>query len=121
MSKIKYVYDAWGNCTITHDSNGFASRNPFRYRGYYWDSDLGMYYLITRYYDPTTGRFINSDNLNYLDPHTINALNLYAYCRNNPIMCIDPMGTEAMEDCYRDNTDIDSRLLNSGAGFFGGY
>ena len=51
-----------------------------------------MYYLITRYYDPAVGRFISADNLNYLEPGTINGLNLYAYCGNNPVMNIDPSG-----------------------------
>jgi RHS repeat-associated protein len=88
----EYVYDAWGNCTIIQNTNGIGTRNPFRYRGYYWDEDLKMYYLMTRYYDPKTGRFINADSFEYLDPNKINGLNLYAYCRNNPIMCMDSGG-----------------------------
>ena len=64
-----------------------------RYRGYYWDKDLKMYYLITRYYDPKTGRFINADSFEYLEPQKINGLNLYAYCGNNPVMRIDELGT----------------------------
>ena len=88
----EYVYDAWGNCTVTYDTNGIGARNPMRYRGYYWDKDLKMYYLMTRYYDPKTSRFINADTPNYLEPKTINGLNLYAYCKNNPIMCVDPSG-----------------------------
>ena len=87
-----YVYDAWGNCTITKNTNGLGTLNPFRYRGYYWDSNLGLYYLISRYYDPQTGRFINSDSLDYLDPQTLGGLNLYAYCGNNPVMGVDPSG-----------------------------
>ena len=81
----EYVYDAWGNCTVTYDTNGIGARNPMRYRGYYWDKDLKMYYLMTRYYDPKTSRFINADTPNYLESKTINGLNLYAYCKNNPI------------------------------------
>ena len=88
----EYKYDAWGNCTIILNTSGYGSRNPFRYRGYYWDSDLGMYYLITRYYDPQTGRFINADTIEYLKPDKINGLNLYAYCGNNSIMNVDPTG-----------------------------
>ena len=90
----EYSYDAWGNCTIVSDSNGYGARNPFRYRGYYFDSDLGMYYLMTRYYDPQIGRFINADSYKYLAPDSINGLNLYAYCLNNPIMYVDPYGHE---------------------------
>ena len=88
----EYVYDAWGNCTIAFDTNGVGARNPMRYRGYYWDEDLKMYYLMTRYYDPRTGRFINPDIPKYLDPETLGGLNLYAYCNNNPVMNIDPSG-----------------------------
>ena len=88
----EYKYDAWGNCTIILNTSGYGSRNPFRYRGYYFDSDLGMYYLTTRYYDPKTGRFINADSIEYLKPDKINGLNLYAYCGNNPIMYVDLYG-----------------------------
>ena len=89
----EYAYDAWGNCTIVSDTNYIGRDNPFRYRGYYWDNDLQLYYLMSRYYDPQTGRFINADSLEYLDPKTIGGLNLYAYCGNNPVMRADPMGT----------------------------
>ena len=92
----EYVYDAWGNCTITLDKRSYGTKNPFRYRGYYWDENLGMYYLMTRYYDPKTGRFINADSFEYLDPERINGLNLYAYCGNNPIMNVDPSGHEVL-------------------------
>lgn len=89
----EYAYDAYGNCTIVSQQAGVGTLNPFRYRGYYWDSDLGLYYLQTRYYDPITGRFINADGLEYLDPQTLGGINLYSYCGNNPIMETDPHGT----------------------------
>lgn len=92
----EYVYDAWGNCTITLDKRSCGTGNPFRYRGYYFDNDLQMYYLLTRYYDPQTGRFINADTPDYLDPKTINGLNLYSYCNSNPIMNVDPSGHEVL-------------------------
>ena len=66
---------------------------PFRYRGYYYDTETELYYLQTRYYDPETGRFLSADDISYLDPETINGLNLYAYCGNNPVMCVDENGT----------------------------
>ncbi len=66
--------------------------NPFRYRGYYWDSETGFYYLQSRYYDPAIGRFINADN--QLSTGDFNGMNLYAYCDNNPVMRIDPTGEE---------------------------
>ncbi len=62
---ISYMYDAWGNIPRTIYTNGGAStpavNNPFKYRGYYYDSDLKMYYLQTRYYDPVNCRFISPD------------------------------------------------------------
>ena len=89
----QYVYDAWGNCKILLDVDGIATANPFRYRSYYLDVETDLYYLQTRYYDPETGRFISADSIDYLDPETLGGLNLYAYCGNNPIMAVDPMGT----------------------------
>ena len=89
----EYAYDAWGNCTVTNlTSSMIGTYNPFRYRGYYWDKDLNLYYLMSRYYDPVTGRFVNADSLEYLDPETIGGLNLYAYCGNNPVSRSDRTG-----------------------------
>ncbi len=97
---VKYVYDAWGNHEVRKadgseltDSTHIGNLNPFRYRGYYYDAETGLYFLKTRYYDPTTCRFVTIDDLSYLDPETINGLNLYAYCANNPVMAVDPEGT----------------------------
>ena len=87
-----YTYDAWGNCTIVNELQGVGHLNPFRYRGYYYDEETGLYYLMTRYYDPEIGRFVNADDVSYLDPETLNGLNLYAYCLNNPVMGYDPTG-----------------------------
>ena len=68
--------------------------NPFAYRGYCYDYDMGMYYLQSRYYDPNTGRFINADNTNYLDATgTVLGCNLFAYCENDPVNNVDPRGT----------------------------
>ncbi|MBO7148589.1 MAG: hypothetical protein J6V93_01910, partial [Clostridia bacterium] len=88
-----YTYDAWGNCTITLDTNGIGTLNPFRYRGYYYDSETNLYYLKSRYYDPATGRFINADEL--IDKSKILGFNLYGYCQNNPIMLVDDDGNLA--------------------------
>ena len=63
---ISYIYDAWGNFEMEYEDAAFdynAERNPLTYRGYYYDSDLGLYYLRSRYYDPNTGRFISPDKL----------------------------------------------------------
>ena len=61
--------------------------------GYYYDDEIGLYYLRSRYYDPATGRFLNADGQLNGD---ILGYNLYAYCGNNPVMNIDPSG-EAWE------------------------
>ncbi len=93
---VKYVYDAWGNHAVeVLDSTcaELSQLNPYRYRGYYYDTETGLYFLKTRYYDSEIGRFITIDGLPMLSAKTLNGLNLYAYCANNPVMNIDPMGT----------------------------
>ncbi len=65
--------------------------NPFRYRGYYYDTETGLYYLQTRYYDPEVGRFLNADG--YIGANgDIIGYNMYAYCSNNPANSIDSSG-----------------------------
>ena len=98
----KYAYTAYGECTVynaegTVNSSEFfiGNINPFRYRGYYYDRETKLYYLMSRYYDPLYGRFLNADGLEYLDPETVGGLNLYAYCNCNPVMYVDPTGTIA--------------------------
>ena len=92
---VTYMYnDAWGNHLVSY-SNGGASTgaqyNPFRYRGYYYDPDLGMYYLQSRYYDAKICRFINADG--YVSTgQGILGNNMYAYCGNNPVMRVDHTG-----------------------------
>ena len=90
----KYSYDAWGNCTVTN-ATGYAvgDKNPFRYRGYYYDTETGFYYVSSRYYDPEIGRFINADDIAYLGMGGLTSYNLFAYCGNNPVMGYDPYGT----------------------------
>ena len=56
---------------------------------YYYDRDTGLYYCKTRYYNPEWGRWLSPDDIEYLDPHSINGLNLYAYCFNDPINYVD--------------------------------
>ena len=92
---VKYMYDAWGVCTtvvIDENATDIANLNPFRYRSYYFDTETNLYFLKTRYYDPEICRFITIDDISYLAPDTINGLNLYAYCKNNPILYYDPIG-----------------------------
>ena len=72
---------------------GIGALNPIRYRGYYWDEEIALYYLNARYYDPEVGRFISQDSIKYIAPETLNGINLFAYCLNNPVMGKDPQGT----------------------------
>ena len=89
----EYKYDAWGKCEVTEvDNSGIGDINPIRYRGYYYDKETALYYLNARYYDPEVGRFISADSTQFLEPNTVNGLNLYAYCGNNPVMNVDPSG-----------------------------
>ena len=74
------------------DSSHIGNRNPFRYRGYFYDVETGLYYLQTRYYDPEIGRFLNMDDISYADPEQFHGLNLYAYCANDPVNNVDPTG-----------------------------
>ena len=89
-----YDYDAWGNCTVNTVNSNYTigNDNPIRYRSYYYDTDTGLYYLQSRYYDATIGRFINADG--YVGTSITDALsyNMFAYCMNNPIMYSDPTG-----------------------------
>ena len=93
---VSYTYDAWGNCAVSYvNGGGFtaAANNPFRYRGYYYDAEIGLYYLQSRYYDANVGRFINGDSEKALivaDNILVN--NLYAYCLNSPPTCCDING-----------------------------
>ncbi len=91
---ISYTYDAWGNFTTTYHNGASASTldNPFTYRGYYYDEDLGLYYLNSRYYDSNTCRFINADALISGANGSLHGYNLYAYCFNNPIILTDENG-----------------------------
>ena len=82
-----YEYDAWGN--ILASSGSMAEKNPLRYRGYYYDSETGFYYLQSRYYDPATRRFINADVYASTDSKNPISCNMFAYCENSPLIHYD--------------------------------
>ena len=90
---MRYVYDSWGkllSCTGSAAST-IGELNPFRYRGYYWDAESGLYYLQSRYYDPETGRFVNADSVLGANDDMA-TYNLFAYCGNDPVNCYDDDG-----------------------------
>ena len=87
-SVATYEYDAWGNVS---SSGRLAEINPLRYRGYYYDSETGFYYLQSRYYDPENHRFINADSYLSTGRGTV-AQNMYAYADNSPVMNTDSCG-----------------------------
>ena len=92
---ISYIYDAYGNVTTTYSNGGASSParfNPFKYRGYYHDSELGFYYLNSRYYDPKVGRFVNADEIVSGSDGSLQGKNLFAYCFNNPVNLDDSNG-----------------------------
>ena len=122
-----YTYDAWGNCTSSYATGATTAQkkivqmfNPFRYRGYYYDYDTGLYYLQSRYYNPATGRFLNADG--YVSTGTgLLGYNMYAYCDNNPVMYVDPMGFAVYIDldCDGENDLFPNNELDCIGG--GGY
>ena len=101
----KYEYDAYGKLIGVTTSAGIAitgetsiaNLNPLRYRSYVYDNETGFYYLQTRYYDPTTCRFINED-IYYDTGQGFNGYNMFAYCNNNPVTHSDLTG----EMCTRE-------------------
>jgi RHS repeat-associated protein len=86
-----YYYDAFGN--ILEQSGNFD--NSLRYAGYQYDEETGSYYLLSRFYDPVTARFLSRDT--YVgEPDDPLSLNRYAYCHNEPLRYIDSDGHIAL-------------------------
>ena len=90
----RYEYDAFGKILYAYGDPIISALSPFRYRGYVYDTETGLYYLQSRYYDPVTGRFLNADI--YCDTQTGTPLstNMFSYCENNSVNYIDPDGNK---------------------------
>ncbi len=94
VSVVEYTYDAWGRLLSTTGSMSgtLGLHNPLRYRGYVYDRETGLYYLQSRYYNPTICRFINADTFVSTGQGVL-GYNMFAYCGNNPTNNADPFGT----------------------------
>lgn len=118
---VSYTYDAWGN-TLSTQTNGIwgstvSSLNPFGYRSYYYDSDTGLYYLQSRYYDPQVRRFINADSVMAGVGGSVQGYNLFAYCFNNSVNMSDSSGhwPQWIKDAA---SWVNNNIIQSVANFF---
>lgn len=117
---VRYTYDPWGRLiSVESDLDQYerdiATLNPLRYRGYYYDTESGLYYLQSRYYDPEVGRFINCDDVNYIGvTETVISYNPFAYCENDPANWVDFTGYIALPGTIHKQVvlDIKRRFSN---------
>ena len=109
---VEYTYDAWGNILSVTGSmaNTLGQYNPFRYRGYYYDSETDLYYLNSRYYDARVGRFINADKYASTGQGILGN-NMFVYCGNNPVNHFDANGEYYDKATWR-NFSFDGNTLS---------
>ena len=110
---VEYTYDTWGkqlSCTGSLAST-LGALNPFRYRGYVYDEETGFYYLQSRYYDPTTGRFVSADVMLSTGQGVLGH-NCYAYCLGNPVSLVDTLGQRPAKGMNNPD-DEDTEGINS--------
>ena len=93
--ELSYSYDAWGTPASENSGSIFGIfmllTNQLTYRGYFYDFETGLYYLRSRYYSPSWGRFLNADK--HFDTGVgVLGTNMYIYCNNNPVMYTDHSG-----------------------------
>ena len=91
--KVQYTYDAWGKILSISGpmADTLGAINPLTYRGYVYDAETDLYYLQSRYYDPTVERFVNADALVSTGQGFVGN-NMFAYCGNNPVIYSDFSG-----------------------------
>jgi len=90
-----YEYDVYGRVGATDASHP----NRFMFTGREFDKETGLYYYRARYYNPQIGRFLQTDPIGYGA-----GMNLYRYCRNNPLGLRDPYGRDPID--YNDTNDV---------------
>ena len=88
---VTYTYDTWGKLISITGDKALGEKNPYRYRGYRYDTETGYYYLQSRYYNPEWGRFLNADAIGGSIGELLSH-NTFAYCNNNPVNAKDPNG-----------------------------
>ena len=101
---VSYGYDAWGAplwCT-GELAETLGKVQPFRYRGYVFDEETGLYYLRSRYYNPRWGRFVNADVL--IGAGKLLSHNLFAYCDNVPVSFSDKHGQTRENSLFYETT-----------------
>ncbi|MCI9653808.1 MAG: hypothetical protein HFG91_05650 [Acholeplasmatales bacterium] len=106
---VKYSCDAWGNHIVLDNNNVentshnfIGNLNPFRYKGYYYDTESNMYYCKSRYYVPEWCRWLNADSIVFnfkMGFGAINCCNVFNYCFNNPSIYSDLDGLYPKEAC----------------------
>lgn len=103
-----YLYDAFGAALNAKEQ----LQNRIRYTGQQYDDLTGQYYLRARYYNPVLGRFMQED------VYQGDGLNLYVYCRNNPVIYYDPSGYHNKDGAKGKQSTVD---LNTAIGRIGEY
>jgi RHS repeat-associated protein len=97
--RASYTYDSFGNDSPPSPPPPPSSiTNPFRYTGREDDGQTGLYFYHARYYDPSTGRFLSEDPVDFAG-----GVNFFLYVRNDVIKLVDPLGlcelSPRMKEC----------------------
>ena len=116
-SVVEYTYDTWGKkVQITGSlASSLGLIQPFRYRGYVYDEETGLYYLQSRYYDPTTDRFISADVMLSTGQGVLGH-NAYAYCLDDPANMFDDGGERSRRLTGRTEKEDGSGGVVNGGG-----
>ena len=116
LGTVRQLTNSAGTITDTYDFDSFGNKinstgttpNNYLYRGEQYDSDLGLYYLRARYYNPATGRFMSRDPEDG-NPYDPKSLHKYLYSGGDPVNAVDPTGRDTIETIFT-TTEISSPL-----------